>query len=57
MLRANDADRALCALKYSQNEKVRNAADTLVMLYLADLLQGELAVRRAEQIARGEGRA
>lgn len=54
MLKSNDADRALCALKYSQNDKVRAAADTVLMLYLADLLQGEMAVRRAEQIARGE---
>lgn len=51
MLAPNDADRALCALKYSQNQTTRQLAEVVVQQYLLHLIERLNAVRQAQQIA------
>lgn len=53
MLTPADCDRAVCALKYSQNPATRTMADFILQQYFAQLAQPILAVQAAQQIANG----
>lgn len=55
MLSPSDADRALCALKYSTDATTRSMAEFIVQRYLVQIAQPILAVAQAQNIANSGG--